>query len=585
MNRKERRAAIKQRPLAASQHAAGNSVGQLFADALRYQRENKLDDAARIYKRLLLLNPAHAEACNNLGLVLLAQGKRNEASALFAKALTLMPQLLDQYSGVNATLVVVLPALVEAMQKAGAAWPRRLPLDQLFGDAGLAAIWDDPMLLCLLQSVPPRSIDFERLMTSLRLALLDAASTGEPVAPSALAFCCALAKQCFINEYAFATTPYEDAKVEQLNSTIGEAIKSGAAIAPISIAASAMYKPLHALIGAQALLDSTWPSVLDDLLTQQLREPQQELLLRPSIPRLTPIEDDVSQRVRRQYEENPYPRWVRIAGCVESKSLDQCLRETFPTAKFTPLGKTELLDILVAGCGTGWHPTSIAQGYLGAQVLAVDLSLTSLCYAKRKTPASLSERITYMQGDILKLGGSERRFDVVDASGVLHHMADPIEGLRILLTLLRPGGFMHLGLYSEAARRDVVAARAYIAERGYTPSPADIRRCRQDLLETPLRALARTTDFFTISECRDLLFHVQESRMTIPAIKNIIAKFSLQFIGFEFDKASRQRYRALFDDAGWSLTDLNKWEALETQYPDTFLNMYQFWVQKSCNED
>jgi len=396
-----------------------------------------------------------------------------------------------------------------------------------------------------------------------------------------LAFCCALAKQCFINEYVFATTPYEDTKVEQLNTTIGEAIKSGAAIAPISIAASAMYQPLHSLIDAQALLDSTWPPVLDDLLTQQLREPLQELLLRPSIPRLTPIEDDISQRVQRQYEENPYPRWVRVAGYVEPKSLDQCLREMFPAARFTPLGKTESLEILVAGCGTGWHPTGIAQGYLGAQVLAVDLSLTSLCYAKRNTPAPLSERITYMQGDILKLGESGRSFDVVDASGVLHHMADPIEGLRILLTVLRPGGFMHLGLYSEAARRDVVAARTYIAERGYTPSPADIRRCRQDLLETPLRTIARANDFYTISECRDLLFHVQESRMTIPAIKAIIAKFGLQFIGFEFDKASLQKYRALFDDAGWSLTDLGKWEALESQYPNTFANMYQFWVQKS----
>ena len=155
------------------------------------------------------------------------------------------------------------------------------------------------------------------------------------------------------------------------------------------------------------------------------------------------------------------------------------------------------------------------------------------------------------------------------------------EGWRILLGLLRPGGVMHLGFYSELGRRDVVAARDFIAERGYTSTAADIRRCRQDLLETPLRTLTRFQDFFTTSECRDLLFHVQESRMTIPAMRDFIAANGLRFLGFEFDPASLQRYRALFAQNGWSMTDLDRWHAVETEYPDTFAGMYQLWVQKS----
>jgi SAM-dependent methyltransferase len=583
MNRKQRRAAFKQGPPAGGNRAgpANDPASQLFAEAVRHQRENKLSDAIRTYKRVLMLKPNHAEVHNNLGVILQAQGKLSEASVYFAQSLSLMPQLFEQYSGVIATLLAVLPPIGEAMRRATRAWPNRLTVEQLLGSAGLAAICGDPMLLCMLQSVPPRNIDFERLMTSLRLSLLDAAGASESVAPSLLAFCCALAEQCFINEYIFATTPDEDAKVERLKAALGDAIKSRAAIAPLLIAAIATYQPLHSLADAKALLEQTWPPPIDDVLTQQLREPLQELQLRSSIPRLTPIEDDTSQRVRQQYEENPYPRWVNVAGGVEPKSLDKHLRDLFPTAEFTPLGKTEALEFLVAGCGTGWHPTGIAQGYLGAQVLAVDLSLSSLCFAKRNTPAPLSERITYMQGDILKLGATGRNFDVVDASGVLHHMADPIEGWRILLTLLRPGGIMHLGLYSELGRGDVVAARAFIAERGYTSSPADIRRCRQDLLETPLRSVARASDFFTTSECRDLLFHVQESRMTIPAIKAFIDGHALKFIGFALDDVAAQNFRALFAANGWSMTDLDKWHAIETQYPNTFSTMYQFWVQKS----
>jgi 2-polyprenyl-3-methyl-5-hydroxy-6-metoxy-1,4-benzoquinol methylase len=527
------------------------------------------------------LKPDHTEAYNNLGRVLQTQGKLREASACFAQTLLMMPQLLEQYAGVSATLIAVLPAIGEAMRRASKAWPERLSVEQLLGSAGLAAICDDPMLLCLLQSAPPRHIDFERLMTLLRLVLLDDASGGKPAAPPVLAFCCALAKQCFINEYVFSATPDEEAKVERLAAALADAIGSATEIAPFAIAAVAMYRPLHSIANAPALLDRTWPPAVDDVVTQQVREPAQELALRASIPSLTPIDDEVSQRVRQQYEENPYPRWVNAAGLVTPVALDAFLRGKFPTAGFTPLGKTETLDILVPGCGTGMQATIVAQDYQGARVLALDLSLGSLGYAKRKLPVRLSDRLDYAQGDILKLGGIGRSFDMIDVTGVLHHMRDPFEGWRILLSLLRPRGIMHLGFYSEVARADVVAARAFIAERGYTTTVADIRRCRQDLLQTPLGSVVRYSDFFSMSECRDLLFHVQEIRMTIPAIKAFIDSHGLKFIGFDLNEPAAQGLRALFADAGWSMSDLGKWDVVEAKFPNTFGSMYQFWVQKT----
>jgi 2-polyprenyl-3-methyl-5-hydroxy-6-metoxy-1,4-benzoquinol methylase/tetratricopeptide (TPR) repeat protein len=579
MNRKQRRAAPKQSPSRGG--AADDSVAQLLAQALRHEHERKLDDAVRAYRRVVQLKPDHTEAYNNLGRVLQTQGKLREASACFAQTLLMMPQLLEQYAGVSATLIAVLPAIGEAMRRASKAWPERLSVEQLLGSAGLAAICDDPMLLCLLQSAPPRHIDFERLMTLLRLVLLDDASGGKPAAPPVLAFCCALAKQCFINEYVFSATPDEEAKVERLAAALADAIGSATEIAPFAIAAVAMYRPLHSIANAPALLDRTWPPAVDDVVTQQVREPAQELALRASIPSLTPIDDEVSQRVRQQYEENPYPRWVNAAGLVTPVALDAFLRGKFPTAGFTPLGKTETLDILVPGCGTGMQATIVAQDYQGARVLALDLSLGSLGYAKRKLPVRLSDRLDYAQGDILKLGGIGRSFDMIDVTGVLHHMRDPFEGWRILLSLLRPRGIMHLGFYSEVARADVVAARAFIAERGYTTTVADIRRCRQDLLQTPLGSVVRYSDFFSMSECRDLLFHVQEIRMTIPAIKAFIDSHGLKFIGFDLNEPAAQGLRALFADAGWSMSDLGKWDVVEAKFPNTFGSMYQFWVQKT----
>jgi len=583
MNRKERRVAHKHdRPADARRtKSAGDQIHQLFSEAAAYEQARKFNDAARAYKRVLQLEPDHAQACNNLGRVMQALGKPREASACFARALALMPQLLEQqYAGICATLVALCPPLGGALQQQAAAWPKRLTENELFGNAGLASIAADPLLLCLLQSIQVRDVAFERLLTALRLSLLADAASGKPIPDTVVAFGCALAKQCFINEYVFATTTEEDANLDRLKNTVADALASGPSIAPMRIAVLAMYLPLHALSSAAKLLERQWIPAIEDVLTQQLREPAREQQLRDTIPRLTSIEDEVSRRVQRQYEESPYPRWVNAAGQVQAIPIDQYLREQFPDRGFAALGKTEVLDVLVAGCGTGQIAIASAQKYLGARVLAFDLSISSLCYARRNTPPALAARIEYAQADVLEVASIDRRFDVIDASGVLHHMADPLEGWRILLTLLRPAGFMHLGLYSETGRSDVVAARAFIAERGFGSTPADIRRCRQELLAMSLASVTRFTDFFSTSECRDLLFHVQESRLTIPRIKAFLTQNNLRFLGFEFDAAKASRYRELFAEQGWSASDLDHWHDLETKHADTFSGMYQFWVQK-----
>lgn len=575
MNRKQRRAAEKQNPPGPA-IAPADPLRRLLAEAAQAERAGKPDAAVRAYRRLLALKPDHAEAHNNLGRVLHAQGKLRDASQHFARSLMLMPQVFDQYAGICATLISLLPPLGAAMRTAAQAWPERRSIDALFGPGEFDTVAGDPLLLCVLQSTPVRDVAFERLLTSLRGGLLADALAGKAAADGVLAFACALAKQSFINEYIFATTPEEDAQAVHLIKVLD----TGADIAPFALAAAAMYMPLSVLPAADSLLDRAWPPAIDGLLTQHLRDRARERELRAAMPRLSAIEDGVSQRVRQQYEENPYPRWVHVAGAVDPAPIDQYIRGLFPTTPFTPTGESGPLDVLVAGCGTGWHAIGVAQKFAGARVLAVDLSLASLAYAERSTADGLKPCISYAQADILKLGSLERRFDMIDASGVLHHMADPSLGWRTLVGLLSRGGLMHLGLYSELGRQDVVAARAFIGERGYDATPADIRRCRQDLLQTPMRSLTRFTDFFTTSECRDLLFHVQENRVTIPAIKDFLAANGLRFLGFEFDTPTQQEYRALFSGSGWSPTDLDRWHALETARPQLFSSMYHFWVQK-----
>src|SRR5258707_9095018 len=159
----------------------------------------------------------------------------------------------------------------------------------------------------------------------------------------------------------------------------------------------------------------------------------------------------------------------------------------------------------MGAAGTGRLPVHRAQKLGPRHMLAVDLSLASLGYAKRKSE-ELGLDIAYAQADILELE-SARRFDLIESLGVLHHLADPWAGWEKLLSLLRPGGFMLLGLYSEAARRPVREAGGSIAGHG-----ADaIRDFRQELIRNGAsRVILDSEDFFSLSGCRDLLFHVQE---------------------------------------------------------------------------
>ena len=140
---------------------------------------------------------------------------------------------------------------------------------------------------------------------------------------------------------------------------------------------------------------------------------------------------------------------------------------------------------------------------------------------------------------------------------------------------------MRIALYSEIARRSVVAARTLIAEQGYRSTADDIRRFRRELMQRDdeaARNIMRMRDFYSTSECRDFLFHVQEHRMTLPAIKRFLAEQGLHLIGVETDRGTARRYATRFPDDA-AMTDLDCWDAFERDNPQTFETMYRFWVQ------
>ena len=417
--------------------------------ALRDQ--GKVDEAVARFRRALGLNPGYAEAHCNLGKALMEEGDLIEA-------LRAIQRSIEIEESQNAKILFVqgvrtlnfIPYGVDLrrnlIRALSEAWGR--PIDVAKFSASLlkvngatgACIKRGPahgrgvcrrkrcsappssprfvmidLFRCLLESTFICDIELERFLTASRFTMLGAASAGvnsHQIEENALRFFCALAHQCFINEYIFV---YMDGEIEQarrLRALLIEALVSGTSIPELWLVAVAAYFPLASLPKAELILDRLWSAPVAELVARQVQEWQDEQQLQTSVQRLTPIDDDVSLLVKQQYEESPYPRWMKAAPVGKATTIDGYLRRQFPLVSFRNIEKGAV-EILVAGCGTGQHSIETAQRFAGAQVLAVDLSLTSLCYAKRKTREVGLNNIEYAQADILRLksiGRDVRRY-------------------------------------------------------------------------------------------------------------------------------------------------------------------------------
>jgi SAM-dependent methyltransferase len=465
--------------------------------------------------------------------------------------------------------LIKLDAVVNGfIARANSSWPVRLPAAELLDLS--TALSRDQLLCCLLESTPITDIGLERLLTNVRLSMLTTSTVDNRCDERLRGFYCSVARQCFINQYVFSMTEVEADQAQRLQASLERALAMGDPCPDLWPAIVGAYLPLHTLSNVEALLDRSWPACVSALFLQQVKEPAEERRIASSIPVLTSIESEVSRAVRQQYEESPYPRWVKAGPPGEPIVL----KDRAPEQAF---------DALFAGCGTGLSTVEFARQTPRARVLAIDLSVASLCYAKRMAQSYRLANLEFGQADIAKLGMIGREFDYVEASGVLHHLADPWEGWRILLALLRPGGVMLVGLYSELARQGIIAARRLIADRGYRPIPQDIRHCREEVMAAEdgslLKSVVQWNDFFAMNECRDLLFHVREHHTTLREIKLFLAAAGVEFGGFMLDALTIQCFATRFPEPG-AMTNLDCWQAFETEAPSTFAAMYQFWVRK-----
>ena len=171
--------------------------------------------------------------------------------------------------------------------------------------------------------------------------------------------------------------------------------------------------------------------------------------------------DATDARLAEQYEAYPYPR---RDPRDEAKRLivgsPGHLREIDYWVFGARRPASRPLRALIAGGGTGDATIMLAQqmareGRAGS-VTWLDRSAASLRIAQARAAARGLDNIVWEQRSLLELPGSGLGpFDYIDCCGVLHHLPDPAEGLRALLSVLAPGGGLGLMLYAPHGRTGV----------------------------------------------------------------------------------------------------------------------------------
>jgi Flp pilus assembly protein TadD/SAM-dependent methyltransferase len=425
---------------------------------------------------------------------------------------------------------------------------------------------------------------FECYLVNLRITFLELSVRGG-VETQFHDLLCVLAQQCNASDFALYESEKESQAVRALSEKIEGVLAQGSP-APEEVALLACYRPLGKLpfaIKLSSALGPTGSPTFDLLIERQLLHPLEELNILNTVDVITPISGEISDRVREQYDQSPYPKWFSPPN-VKPSTPTKLIGSLFPSANL-PATLPHEEAILVAGCGSGWNALLTSLLYPNSHVMAVDLSAVNLAHATRSARHFRVKNLSFAQADIMHLGQLNQSFGFVESVGVLHHTEDTERAWKILASKTATGGVMHIGLYSQAARANLDLVSDFIKNGGYGTAVEDIRLFRRDVLSLPTTDLVYQTlkdnrEFYSISSCRDLLFHENENRHSLGQISQMMEHIGLKFIGFQLHSGSIvQAYLRTYPD-DQNMTNLENWAAFERANPETFAGMYDFYCLK-----
>ena len=249
------------------------------------------------------------------------------------------------------------------------------------------------------------------------------------------------------------------------------------------------------------------------------------------------------------------------------------------------LGSIRILD---AGCGTGVSTDYLCHLNPGAEVLAVDISAGALDVARerlrRSGGAEQVRSLRQEQRSLLDLE-DEGCFDYINSVGVLHHLRDPLAGLKALGQRLAPQGLLHLFLYADAGRWEIHRTQQALKLLDAGIGADGLRLGRELLSDLPETNRLRRTheqrwalDTHADANFADMYLHPQETSYDLERLMALIKSSGLYFAGFSnpsvWDPARLLKGELL--SRAQSLPPSDQWALVEQLDPD--ISHFEFFV-------
>jgi SAM-dependent methyltransferase len=248
-----------------------------------------------------------------------------------------------------------------------------------------------------------------------------------------------------------------------------------------------------------------------------------------------PLESDsIRDAVQAFYDLRPYPPPVEDLDSYRRRWQDENRRRAdfhlhWPDRAYRPD-----LKVLVAGCGTS-QAAKHALRQPASQVVGIDISQTGVDHTQALKRSYHLDNLEVVQLPIERVGELGLHFDKIVCTGVLHHLPDPDQGLRLLREVLVPGGAMHLMLYAAYGRAGVYMLQEYCRRLAIGYSDQEIQDLAVTLTSLPqyhplAPLLGASPDFQRRDALADALLNPQDRAYTVPQLFDLIDGCGLKFV-------------------------------------------------------
>lgn len=231
------------------------------------------------------------------------------------------------------------------------------------------------------------------------------------------------------------------------------------------------------------------------------------------IPELRLPSDRRTEVVRQFYSAAPFP------GYSPRETLFH-LRERGRRSEFSRLLDEAISPdarVLELGCGTGQLTLFLAT--VDRTVIGADLARSSLELGAEAARRFGVEGVSFVETDLRRPGLRAGAFDVVVCTGVLHHTPDPRNAFRAVARLVKPGGYVVLGLYNAFARLPHRLRRAVARLSGFRLIPFD-----------PVLRERRSEPARRNAWLRDQYQHPEEHRHTLWEVKRWFRENEIDYV-------------------------------------------------------